>query len=83
MPARKKEKQNAEKEKTDLPVDAAAEPLRELVLPLWSVVSFEKREAKNLTYEEAEAKLAELEKRKVSGLCIITDAAAERMSTEN
>lgn len=80
MPARKKEKEN---EKTESPAGAANEPARELALPLWSVVSFEKREAKNLTYEEAEAKLAELEKRKVSGLCIITDAAAERMSTEN
>ena len=81
MSARKKEKQDLENEKAAAP--AAPEPLRELAQPLWSVVSFEKLEAKNLTYREAEAALAELEGRKVTGLCIITDAAAERMSAEN
>lgn len=45
----------------------------------WSVVSFEKLEAGNLTYPQAEQKLAELQNKKVSGLCIVTDEAAARI----
>lgn len=52
----------------------------ELRQPRWSVVSFEKRVAKNLTYEEAARKIGELEKQRVSGLCLITDEAAERIA---
>lgn len=46
----------------------------------WSVVSFETCVANNLTYVQAEQKLKELEAAKVSGLCIITDEAAARIS---
>lgn len=53
--------------------------LSELAAMSWSVVSFDRREAGNLTYEQAEAKIQELIAQKVSGLCIITDEAAERM----
>lgn len=53
--------------------------LSELAAMSWSVVSFDKREAGNLTYEQAEAKIQELIAQKVSGLCIITDEAAERI----
>ncbi|HEY2866935.1 MAG TPA: hypothetical protein VGJ02_07580 [Pyrinomonadaceae bacterium] len=60
------------------------EPVRvddsELDDPLWSVVSFERTEAANLTYSDAVAKIAELEKQHVPGLCIITDDAAARTS---
>ncbi len=45
----------------------------------WSVISFEKCEAANLTYARAEEKLAELQNQKVSGLCIVTDEAARRI----
>lgn len=45
----------------------------------WSVVSFEKREASNLTYDEASKKLKKLAKGGVSGLCVVTDEAAERI----
>ena len=45
----------------------------------WSVISFEKCEAGNLTYLQAERKLAELQDKKVSGLCIVTDEAAARI----
>jgi len=48
--------------------------------PRWSVVSFEKRAAQNLTYAEAVEKLKQLAAQKVSGLCIITDDAAARIS---
>ncbi len=48
----------------------------------WSVVTFEQCAAKNLTYEQAEQKLRELSARKVSGLCIITDEAAEKVKSK-
>jgi len=56
--------------------------ISELREPRWSVVSFEQRIAKNLTYEEAVKKIADLEKQRVSGLCLITDEAAKRISGE-
>lgn len=55
--------------------------LSELAALCWSVVSFEKCVAKNLTYEQAEQKMRELSAQKVSGLCIITDEAAERIKS--
>ena len=53
--------------------------LSELAAPSWSVVSFEKCEARNLTYEQAQSKMSELAARKVSGLCIVTDETAARV----
>lgn len=58
-----------------------AEPQNELDEPRWSVVSFDKCVAENLTYEQAAQKIAELTAQKVSGLCIITDEAASRIKT--
>jgi len=55
----------------------------ELSEPRWSVVTFEQCAAKNLTYEQAEQKLQELATRKISGLCIITDEAAEKVKSKN
>ncbi len=55
--------------------------LSELAALSWSVVSFEKCVAKNLTYEQAERKIQELAAQKTSGLCIITDEAAERIGS--
>ena len=52
----------------------------ELRLPVWSVISFEKCEASGLTYTEAEQKLSELDAQKFSGLCIVTDEVAARIS---
>lgn len=52
----------------------------ELDEPVWSVVSFEKCEAHSLTYDQAAALLSELDARGVTGLCIITDDAALRVS---
>lgn len=68
----------SEKTKTD---DADANHQNELREPRWSVVSFEKCAADNLTYEQAEKKLAELAAEKISGLCIITDEAASRIQS--
>lgn len=58
---------------------SGANSIGELNEPRWSVVSFESRAAGSLTYEQAAEKLAELAAEKVSGLCIITDEAAERI----
>jgi hypothetical protein len=52
----------------------------ELLEPRWSVISFEKREAAGLTYADALQKLAELEKNKIAGICVVTDEAAERVA---
>lgn len=52
----------------------------ELNEPRWSVVTFEKCAAKNLTYEQAFQKMQELNAQNFSGLCIVTDEAAERIS---
>jgi len=55
----------------------------ELRLPIWSVISFEKLEAGGLIYAQAEEKMRELEKQDVSGLCIVTDEVAARISDKN
>ena len=52
----------------------------ELNKPCWSIISFEKQQAKNLTYNEALKKINKLKKQNISGLCIITNEAAERIS---
>jgi hypothetical protein len=61
-------------------VEVSKQPASELEQPIWSVVSFERAEASGLTYAEAAKKLSELEQQKVSGLCIITDEAAARVT---
>lgn len=53
--------------------------LSELHQPIWSVVSFEKIMKNNLTYDKASKKLEKLQSEKVSGLCIITDEASDRL----
>lgn len=55
-------------------------PVHELGEGMWSVISFEKREAGNLSYDSAVRKMDELRSKGVSGLCIVTDAAAERIT---
>ncbi len=51
----------------------------ELAAQRWSVITFEKCAAKNLSYAEAEKKLQKLKRQKNSGLCIVSDEAAERI----
>lgn len=46
----------------------------------WSVVNFEACLASGLTYDEAFEKLQSYAKENISGLCIITDEAAKRIS---
>lgn len=57
----------------------AETPAPELREARWSVISFDKCEAKNLIYAEAEKKLEELFAQNVSGLCIVTDEAAAKI----
>ena len=64
----------------DKKTKAAQKFSSELGEPRWSVISFERREAGNLTYAQARQKLNELEAGDVAGLCIVSDEAAERMS---
>ena len=74
------EKANQAKAQPDEKAANREESPNELRLPVWSVISFEKSEARGLTYSEAEQKLSELEAQKVSGLCIVTDEVAARIS---
>ncbi len=54
--------------------------LSELQAPIWSVVSFEKIIHGSINYDAAVQKMQELNEQKVSGLCIITDDAAQRLA---
>jgi hypothetical protein len=74
----KKEENKKPKKAADIPADK--NPSSELNEPLWSVVTFETCAASGLTYEEAAAELKNLAAKKVSGLCIITDAAAAKIA---
>ena len=60
--------------------EIAADPSCDLGAPTWSLVCFEGIEAGGLTYVQAVKLLAELDKAGVTGLCIVTDAAARRIS---
>ena len=63
-------------DETTLSEDFSSE-LRE---PRWSVVTFEGCAASGQTYDEAVELMKKLEAEKASGLCIISDEAAERLS---
>ncbi|MFN2501762.1 MAG: hypothetical protein ABR530_07110 [Pyrinomonadaceae bacterium] len=49
--------------------------------PIWSVVSFDRSEGRNLTYSQAAVLLRDLDAKGVSGLCLVTDSAAERLGS--
>ena len=52
----------------------------ELAAPIWSVVSYEAVAISNLTYDEAIKWVEKLKAQNVSGLCIVTNEAAERIT---
>jgi hypothetical protein len=52
----------------------------ELNAPHWSVVSFETCLASGLTYDKAVKKMKQFTTKKIAGLCIVTDEAAERIT---
>jgi hypothetical protein len=47
--------------------------------PNWSVVSFDRVEARGLTHAQAAKMVNELHMNKVAGLCLLTDTAASRI----
>lgn len=51
----------------------------ELDEAIWSVISFDKCEAGGLLFRQATELMLELDAHGVSGLCIVTDAAAQRL----
>lgn len=67
------------KEKNSGEAVADRENASELEMPIWSVITFDELAASSLTYAEAAEKLKQLKAEKVSGLCIVTDEAAQRM----
>jgi len=77
-------KVKVKKETNKKPKKAVADknPSSELNEPRWSVVTFESCAASRLTYQQAAQKLRELAAKKVSGLCIVTDDTAARISVK-
>ncbi len=59
-----------------LPQPRGANELHE---PFWSIISFEGRVASNLTYDEAVEKTSSMAEAETPGLCIVTNAAAQRI----
>ena len=70
----------AKKEKKNDKVKSKTNPPSELRESRWSVVTFDGCAAKNLNYEQAEQKSLELAAQNMSGLCIVTDEAAEKIN---
>ena len=60
--------------------EATENSATELETAQWSVVSFEGVAMSGLSYEEARQWVEKLNAQKISGLCIITDEAAARIS---
>lgn len=58
----------------------AADFSSELNEPRWSVITYETVAVSGLTYDEAATWMEKLDAQKVSGLCIVTDRAAQRFS---
>jgi hypothetical protein len=58
----------------------STEIISELSDACWSVISFDRVESHGLAYEDAVELLQKLEQNGISGLCIVTDEAAENVS---
>lgn len=81
MPAILKEMPETKMSKEQTPPANETETTGELELANWSVITFEGVAVSNLTYAEARDWLGKLNGQKISGLCIVTDEAAARMSS--
>lgn len=57
--------------------------LCELSEPIWSVITFEDCAVSSMTYDEARQWADRLFKQNVSGICIVTDEAASRISNQS
>lgn len=68
--------------KTENQENEPTEPIySEMTQPCWSVITYESVAVSGLTYAEALEWVEKLRSQKVSGLCIVTDSAAERAKT--
>jgi hypothetical protein len=74
------ETEKAADEQTAENSEATENDANELETQQWSVVSFEGVAMSGLSYEEARQWVEKLNAQKISGLCIITDEAAARIS---
>lgn len=74
------EEEKFEETETAQEVAPAEEESKELRELRWSVITFENCAVKGLTYEEALNWREKLHNQGLSGLCIVTDEAAERIS---
>jgi len=75
-----KEENKKRKKAAAADVTASKKLSSELNEPCWSVVTFETCAANGLTYDEAAGELKKLAGKKVSGLCIVTDEAARKVT---
>ena len=66
-------------QKSNAVLEVAEPEISELDKHQWSVISFDKTEAGGLTYAQAEALMAELDSCGITGLCVVTGAAAARL----
>lgn len=60
--------------------DPNGDSLSEFEQPLWSIVTFQDVAVRGLNYDEALKWLEKLDEQNISGLCIVTDEAAARIS---
>ncbi|REJ77373.1 MAG: hypothetical protein DWQ47_13380 [Acidobacteria bacterium] len=67
------------KKKAEAAEDEAERSPSELHEKVWAVISFGGPVATELTFDEAVAKIAEVEGKDLPGLCIVSNDAAERM----
>lgn len=66
---------------TNNPIPAAEmQAESELAEPLWAVISFDRREASGVSFDQAVGIIEDLDAKGVSGLCIVTNEAASRLS---
>jgi hypothetical protein len=78
---REPDKENPESTKTgNSEAEKSSEIISELNDACWSVISFDRVEAHALSYDDAVEFLQKLEQNGISGLCIVTDEAAENVS---
>jgi len=81
--AKKENKKKADKAaKASEETISGSEATSELNEPRWSVVTFESCAASNLTYAAAAENIKNLQAKKISGLCIVTDETARRIAVK-
>lgn len=68
---------SAEEEKPEQ--EERDEETNDLLEPMWAVVAFDGPIAAALTYDEARSVIAKHSEEERPGLCLVTDAVAERM----